>query len=143
MGLESTSIVIDGRNVNITQMPATHSFRYKVRLVKLLGGSIGDLLSIENGKIKPAIQDEKHLSVAFKSLCEKLDPDEMLKLIIDGFRYTHVDGKHAGSQDQFDSIFSNLAFMYKVYFETLKFNYKSFFELGGIGNREMEPGSGE
>lgn len=143
MALKSTTVVVQGREVNITQMPARSAFKYKVKLVRLLGGSIGELLSVEDGKLQPAIRDPERLTAAIKSLCEKMDPDVFLGLILEGFRYTHVDGRHVGGEQEFDACFSDLSFMYRVYFETLKWNYGSFFDLGGIGSPEQKPGSGE
>lgn len=130
MGIQVKDVIVDDHRVNIAQMPAREAFKYKVRLVKLFGGSVGSLFS--GGQV----DKNADVSSAFVRLADTLDPDAFLKLALDGLRYTHVNEVNVGTDNGFDQIFSgNMNLVYLVLFETLKFNYSSFFENGGIGKR--------
>lgn len=146
MAVKTENSNIEGFDVSVTQMPARLAFMYKAKLVRAVGPSIGKLLTTESkGTGKTQVKINADFSGAFSTLADKLDPEHFFSLLLEGLRYTYVNGKNVGTEEEFDQVFTGkMELIYKVLFFSLKVNYKSFFEKGGIGKlftqeEEMTP----
>lgn len=133
--IETREKTINGNKIEVTQFPARHALRYKCRLLRIIGPTIGALFeNVKNlDEVKFTDQD-LNIGAAVKALVDRLDESEVLDLIIQLCQSTRFNGKEMNTA-LIDSEFSgNLTLLYKIIYFILEVNFADFFfEKGGIG----------
>lgn len=145
MGLTPKTQVIDGHKWTVGPFPARRAIQLKVRLAKMAGPAIGELLPTLGSLApvgKPCDDDDKTteeqidaalLAVprAFDRLAQNLSETEFTQTILDLMKLSSRDD-NAITEEYFDIEFAgNFGEMYKALGFILKVNYADF--LGGLG----------
>lgn len=132
--IETKHKSIDGKRVTVSQFPARRALALKIKLLKLFGPALAQMLgkvkSLTGGKLLDGSLDE--FSPAIDKLTAAMEPDQFVDLVMELLAMTRIDDKEATSN--FDMDFAgNLPFMYKVLFFVLEVNFGNFFGKSGIG----------
>lgn len=123
----------------VNQLPAMPALQMKIRLLKVLGPSITELIKSLGGKgvrDRLADQDISGFAPVIESLAGTLDPEVFGKLCLDLFKGVQVIGagkKHEPEKEEgFNTLFSGrIPLMYQGLLFVLQVN--DFFGLGAIG----------
>jgi len=138
MAIETRKKTIDNVEIAVTHLPARTAMRLKIKLVKLLSPSIGQIFGglgkvSKNTSLLDLEIDMSLVSTAIEKLSERLDEQEFENLIFEILACTRLDGREIDT-GCFDTEFAgNLNLMYKIIWFTLEVNYGSFFGANGIG----------
>jgi hypothetical protein len=115
--VETTTKVIDGKSVMVTQFPALPGLRMQLALAKFIGPAVGVLVG-GDGTNKVTLDTDisaGFIGVALKTLTEKLDESGTITLIRQLLTSTRIDGKEISSDNDFNMTFAgNYMLLYKV-----------------------------
>jgi len=121
--IETKEETINGKTYITTQFMATQGLKLQIRLGKVIGPAIGQLVG----------DNENAMGNFLTIIFEKMDEEETLKLIKDLMRNTKVNNQDLTKV--FDEVFAG---QYMDLFDVIAFiirvNYGSFFALGGFGS---------
>lgn len=156
MGLDPKTETIDGHKWTVCPFPARRAIQLKVRLAKVAGPAIGELIPALGGLGKdgksegdPEADVDAALSAlrpAIEALAANLNEEAFVQTILDLMELSSRDDT-AITEAYFDAEFAgNFGEMYKALGFILKVNYSDFFKgLGasGIGRslKALVPGS--
>lgn len=128
---------IDGHKVTVTQWPARKALTTKLKLVRAIGPSLGEIIGGMKGTEESVLESDLDLSkvtAALEKLLSALDEAtfmSLIKIFMSGVRVDEVD---MSNDKEFDMMFtSKLDLLYKVIWFVLEVNYGSFFGEDGIG----------
>jgi len=135
---------IDGVTVSVNPWPARHAFAMKIKLLRLLGPSLGELIgTVVDGKsdgkkafdILSSDVDFERIGSTIRNLMDVLDEDTFMNLVDKILDSTRVDGKEISDEETFNAIFTgSLELVYKILWFVLEVNFGSFFGKSGIGS---------
>jgi len=138
MGIQNINVPIDSHDVAITRFAARLGLKYFTKLTKLLGPSLGAVLSkvdTSGGKLavgKPIKVPMDALQEGITALVMQLDEDSTVDFVLELLAMTTIDRQNAATE--FDVIFTNnYSLLGKVLLEVIKLNFASFFGSAGIG----------
>lgn len=115
---------VGGVEYAIAQFPATRANKYLVRLIKMFGPALGELMSIDIKRANDPEQVQK-LGKAIQTLSMNISEEDFDGLIKDLLELTHVG--NVCVRDDFDIRFQGkLAHMYQVLAQVLIVNYQDF-----------------
>jgi hypothetical protein len=121
--VEQTKRVGD-TSYKIAQFPATRANKYLVRLLKMFGPALGELMSIDPKKTNDPEQIAK-IGKAFQKLAETSNEDDFDALIKDLLELTFVG--NVCVRDDFDIRFQGkLGHMYQLLAQVCMVNYADF-----------------
>jgi hypothetical protein len=140
MPTQTKSKTIGGHNVSVTTHPALRANALKVRLIKLLGVSLANLLfktivKAQTGKLSLKDLLAEDFSVidlpsAVEALCDRIDPADYNNLVLEIMALTTIDSTDVSKEENFNEMFAgNFLFMYKVIGYVLEVNFGDFLAL--------------
>ena len=154
MGLDPQTQIIDGHKWTVCPFPARRAIQLKVRLAKMAGPAIGELIPAlgalgkgdkskgdksKGDKSTEAVEADVDAALsalprAFEALAANLGEKEFTQTILDLMELSSRDDTQI-TDDYFDSAFAgNYGEMYKALGFILKVNYSDFFKaLGASG----------
>lgn len=123
----------DGQEVTVeyscTQFSAMKAMNYKLRLIKLLGNAVTQLVPALGSKEANQVEA---LGKAVNALFEAAQPEELSKLVVEMVTSQSVvrNEKKLTSASEIDMYYSgdNLMALYKVFLFVLQVNYAGFFK---------------
>lgn len=131
---------INGRDVYVRVHSVRERLQMKLPLMKLFGGTIGEIfnqivIGVKGGfsleSLLDANIDFKKLLIEVGSSCSE---SELLTILDRILKNTTVDGKFLKNPHEFDAIFGDdLMLVYEVAAFALEVNYKDFFSRIGTG----------
>jgi hypothetical protein len=136
MAIQTRNKEIMGKTIMVTQFPGTLSLTYKVRILNMLGGGIGGIISQIDPKAADSVGKDKLdiLAAAIGQIFEKINPDDFTKFVLDLLQCTRINGQEI-TKEVFDLEFAgDLLLMYKILLFTLEVNYGNFFGKDGFGS---------
>jgi hypothetical protein len=154
MAIETKKETIGGHEVAVTQFPARQAIKLKIKLARIFGPGLAELLGSATGEGKALSERDipgSAFSSAFQRLAEAVDPDLFMSLIEEVLSSTRIDGHEVDWAVMDQNYAGDLGTLYRIVFFALRVNYSSFFEGGGIGNMirsrlrqppSQSPGSG-
>lgn len=120
MAIESTQVVVNDVNYQITAFPARKGLEVKARLSKIMMPFISKFINDKQVDLQ-----EEELANNFA----KLDVNEFTKCALLLLSSTMREGKVI-SESEFDRVYArNYMEFYKVAVEVIKWNYSNFLEL--------------
>lgn len=130
---ETKEKTIDGKLVSVSQFPARRALHLKIRLIKLLGPSLAQLLAKTKNKKVDLNASLEEFTPAIEKLTAALDPDVFVDLVLELLSMTRVGGREV--VPLFDTEYAgNLMFVYKMVWWVLEVNFGNFFGQNGIGS---------
>lgn len=137
MTCEVNETEINGAKYVCTQFPAKKAMMFKLKLAKVLGPAIMEILpALKELKSKDDNTQAKAVINAINKLFEAAEPEEMVDLIIDMTTTGHLkrEGERVNGSS-FDNLYSgsNLQEAYKAFFFVVRTNYAGF--LKGQGDQ--------
>lgn len=129
---------IDGLKVTVTQWPARKALAIKLKLVKAVGPSLGELASSSKGGATSGILNAEigtdKLGSAIEKLLSALDETTFMTLVTLLMSGVRVNGVEMSDENAFNVQFTGrLEAFYKIVWFVLEVNFGSFFGEGGIG----------
>lgn len=119
---------VAGTEYTIAQFPATKANKYLVRLVKMFGPALGELMSIDKTNIRDAKEVAK-MGAAIETLSVNVSEEEFDNLLKALLELTFVGGQPV--LDSFETRFQGkLSEMYQLLVQVLLVNYEDF--IGGL-----------
>lgn len=124
MGAIEQSKRVGQQEYKIAQFPATRANKYLVRLIKMFGPALGDLMSIDPAKVREPEQVQK-IGKAFQTLSLTVNEDDFDGLIKDLLELTFVGNMCV--RDDFDNRFQGkLGHLYQLLAQVCIVNYADF-----------------
>ena len=129
MACETENTTINGTEYVCTQFPAIQSMKFKLRVLKVLGPVITEIIPmIGNDKTNDQL---KSISDAIEKLFLTSSPDEIIDLMVEMLTTgnTKRDGERL-TKSLFEQTYSGDLMLeaYKAFAFVLKVNYKGFFK---------------
>lgn len=130
MACETENTFINDIEYTCTQYPAIQSMKYKLKVLKILGPVIGEIIPIITNKK----DDENQLDIisgAIEKLFQSASPDQIVDLIVE--MLTTGNTKRDGARmtmSLFEQTYSGDTMLeaYKAFAFVLRVNYKGFFK---------------
>jgi hypothetical protein len=129
---------IDGHKVTVSQWPARKALAIKLKLIRAVGPSLGELVSSARGDNLNAALDSNmnmdRLGSALERLLGALDEVTFMALTSDLMSGVRVDDLEMADDNNFNATFTgHLETFYKIVWFVLEVNFGSFFGESGIG----------
>ncbi len=129
MACETENTIIEGTEYVCTQFPAIQSMKFKLKVLKVLGPIISEIIPML-GK-KDNIDQLTSMSGAIEKLFDVSSPDEIIDLMVE--MLTTGNTKRDGNRltvSLFEQTYSGDSMLeaYKAFAFVLKVNYKGFFK---------------
>jgi hypothetical protein len=138
--IQSKQVRIDNNEYTITQFAGTKSLRVQIKLVKLIGPTLGAFLGSDNLNLSN-LDDLMGSDISSESISKavgvfvgELDADMTTGLIMELLSETRVNNKEMSEALFTDTFVGNFSELYRVLAEIIKFNYSSVFKRGASGN---------
>lgn len=133
----------EGHRVSVTPFMARKGLNLQLRLVKILGPAIKDLITtdvmakIKSGEKNFELPIEKLIS-AVESVLTGPNSDTLYSLIIELLSNSSVNGTNL-TEEMFDVIFAKeYILIYKILFFVLEVNFADLLKMGNIGSQQAE-----
>lgn len=128
---------IDDLKVTVTEWPARKAFKMKVRLLKIFGPVLAEIISGMKSKAGASVLDSDFDLSKFGSAIEKLtatmSEDDLLKMVFELTSSTRINNQEI-TEDTFDMVFAGkMHTIYKILGMVLEVNFGSFLGMSGIG----------
>ena len=135
MGLDQQTQDIDGHKWTVTQFPARAATKFKVRIAKMIGPAIGELIPAF-GAMKPDVEksDDAGIELAMipkvlARIAENVDEDVFVDTLVELMSMSTRDDTQI-TEEYFDIEFAgNDAELYKAIWFILKVNYSDFISM--------------
>lgn len=122
---------IDGKLIQVTQFPAGEGLKISVALFKLLGPSLGGLITGKES-VSGILDGDVDFGVMIEALAERLDEEKGVALVKRLLKQTLID--KTPCSETFDVTFQGeYLFLFNVLRFTLEVNFKSFLPKGVTG----------
>jgi hypothetical protein len=132
---------IDGLKVVVTQWPARKALTTKLKLIRIIGPGLGELVGGFKGKgegLASALDSDMNMerfTPALEKLLSALSEEMFMSLVITLMSSVRVNDVDMSSEKEFNMQFAgSLESFYKIVWFVLEVNYGSFFGESGIGN---------
>ena len=140
--IKTKDLTIGNNKYTITQFPGTRSLKIQIKLVKLIGPTVGaflgsDSLSLNLNNLDDLMNADisaDDISKAIGVFVDQLDADMTTDLIMELLSCTRVNGKEMDENLFTLTFIDNFSELYKVLGEVVKFNYSSVFNRGAPGS---------
>jgi len=134
---ESKEKEIDGYKVTVTQWPARKALTTKLRLFRILGPGLSELLGGFKGNATDVLNTDINMekfSPAIEKLLSGLDETMFLSIVCIMMSNVRVNDMEMKDENAFNVQFAGkLEVFYKIVWFVLEVNYGSFFGESGIG----------
>lgn len=130
MACETENTIIDGTEYVCTQFPAIPSMKYKLKVLKVLGPVIGEIIPML-GKDKDDNSQLSGISNAIEKLFSTSSPDDIVDLVVEILTAgTVICDKKPMTRPAFEETYSGDRMLeaYKAFAFVLKVNYRGFFK---------------
>lgn len=135
MSREVKEYQVNGNTYSVTPFNGREALKIKAILARMLGPFLGNALGGDPSK---GIMDQSiDISKAVNALVDRLDENDVERLVMRLLAQTRRNGKEVGNSAVFDEVYAaNLSELYQALWRVLEANYGDFLALAGdIGSR--------